>query len=304
MELTGPEVKDYIRPFMVRPEKKVQLKKYDTGWAHNEFLKNLGEEGAKGFLTDMLERDRTALAEAQELFFASRQYSMLILLQGMDTSGKDGTIRHVMSGVNPQGCAVHSFKVPSTEEHSHDFLWRYSRVLPERGMIGIFNRSYYEDVLAVRVHPERMEALPKKIGPGSSGFWEGRFKDINAFEKHLRRNGTIILKFFLHISKDEQKRRLLDRLDHKEKYWKFSAADLAERKYWGQYMKTYEGMLSATSMDYAPWFVVPADYKWVARTFVAEVVRSTIEGLNLNYPKVTDEEVSQLMAAKKELLGK
>jgi polyphosphate kinase 2 (PPK2 family) len=170
-------------------------------------------------------------------------------------------------------------------------------------MIGIFNRSYYEDVLAVRVHPERMEALPKKIGPGSPGFWEGRFKDINAFEKHLRRNGTIILKFFLHISKEEQKRRLLDRLDHKEKYWKFSAADLAERKYWGQYMKTYEGMLSATSTDYAPWFVVPADYKWVARTFVAEVVRSTIEGLNLSYPKVTDDQVSQLMAAKKELLG-
>ncbi|WP_321505466.1 polyphosphate kinase 2 family protein [uncultured Methanoregula sp.] len=303
MELTGPEVKDYIRPFLVKPGKKVQLKKYDTGWAHNEFLKKLGEEGAKGLLTQMLERDRVALAEAQELFFASRQYSLLIILQGMDTSGKDGTIRHVMSGVNPQGCAVNSFKVPSSEDHAHDFLWRYFRLLPERGMIGIFNRSYYEDVLAVRVHPERMEALPKKIGPGSSGFWEGRFKDINAFEKHLRRNGTIILKFFLNISKEEQKRRLLDRLEHKEKYWKFSAADLAERQYWEDYMKAYGEMLSATSTDSSPWFIVPADYKWVARTVVAEAITSTIGGLSLAYPEVTDDQFSQLMAAKKELLG-
>jgi PPK2 family polyphosphate:nucleotide phosphotransferase len=301
MELTEPEVKEYIRPFMVKTGKKVQLKKYETGWAHNEFLKNLGEDRAKGVLTEMLGKDREALAEVQELFVASRQYSLLIILQGMDTSGKDGTIRHVMSGVNPQGCAVHSFKVPSSNEHAHNFLWRYSRALPERGMIGIFNRSYYEDVLVIRVHPERMENLPKKIGPGAEGFWDARYKDINAFEKHLARNGTIILKFFLHISKAEQKKRLLSRLDHPEKYWKFSPDDLSERRFWNQYTEAYEAMLSQTSAEYAPWFIVPADYKWVARTFVAEVITSTIAGLRLTYPEVSDERREQISTARREL---
>ena len=301
MKLKGPKTKEYLREFAVEPGKKVQLKKYETGWAHNDFLKNLGESGAKDVLREMLDKDRSALARAQELFAASQQYGMLIILQGMDTSGKDGTIRHVMSGVNPQGCAVHSFKVPSSEDHSHDFLWRYTKVLPERGMIGIFNRSYYEDVLVVRVHPERMESLPGKIGPDAPGFWDGRFKDINAFEKHLVRNGTVVLKFFLNISKDEQKHRLLDRLDHKEKYWKFSVSDIAEREYWDQYMKAYENLLSATSTEYAPWFIVPADYKWVARTFVAEVVTAAVSGLNLRYPKVTKEQEEHLMEARTRL---
>ena len=168
-------------------------------------------------------------------------------------------------------------------------------------MIGIFNRSYYEDVLVVRVHPERMESLPGKIGPDAPGFWDGRFKDINAFEKHLVRNGTVVLKFFLNISKDEQKHRLLDRLDHKEKYWKFSVSDIAEREYWDQYMKAYENLLSATSTEYAPWFIVPADYKWVARTFVAEVVTAAVSGLNLRYPKVTKEQEEHLMEARTRL---
>ena len=219
----------------------------------------------------------------------------------MDTAGKDGTIRHVMSGVNPQGCDVHSFKVPGPEDHAHDFLWRYERVLPERGMIGIFNRSYYEDVLVVHVHPERMEELPKAIGPDTDGFWDGRYKDINAFEKHLVRNGTIVLKFFLHISKDEQKKRLLDRLNHKEKYWKFSVSDIAERQYWDEYQVAYEEMLGATSTKYAPWFVVPADHKWMARTVVAETITSAIEGLNLSYPTFSREQIKHLMDAKKEL---
>lgn len=301
MELKGPKVKNVLKKFIVEPEKRMRLDKYDTGWVQNESLKTIGEEKAKSVLEEMLEKDRAKLAAAQELLVASRQYAILLILQGMDTAGKDGTIRHVMSGVNPQGCAVHGFKVPSSEEHSHNFLWRYSKVLPERGMIGIFNRSYYEDVLVVRVHPNVMETLPKKVGPGSGGFWNGRYRDINAFEKHLVRNGTVILKFFLNISKDEQKRRLLDRLDHKEKYWKFSVADLAERQYWGKYMNAYEEMLSATSTEYAPWFVVPADYKWMARTFVAEAVTSAIDGLNLSYPKVSDEQMKELMDAKMKL---
>jgi len=301
MEIKGPKVKDYIKKFKVVPGKKVQLKKFDSGWVQNKTLKSMNEEEAQELLGKMLEKDRTDLAEAQELLAASHEKGILIVLQGMDTAGKDGTIRHVMAGVNPQGCEVHGFKVPSAEEHAHDFLWRYYKVLPERGTIGIFNRSYYEDVLVVRVHPERMEALPEKLGPDAKGFWEGRYKDINAFEKHLARNGTVVLKFFLHISKDEQKNRLLDRLKNKDKYWKFSTADLAEREFWDQYVESYEEMLSATSTDYAPWFIVPADYKWVARTFVAEVIISAIDGLKLSYPKVSDEQIKQLMAAKKKL---
>jgi PPK2 family polyphosphate:nucleotide phosphotransferase len=301
MEIKGPKVKDYVKKFMVEPQKKVQLKKYDSGWVQDKTLKNMGEDKAQELLLEMLEKDRASLAEAQELLAASHENGILIVLQGMDTAGKDGTIRNVMAGVNPQGCEVHGFKVPSAEEHAHDFLWRYYKVLPERGTIGIFNRSYYEDVLVVRVHPERMEALPEKLGPDAKGFWEGRYKDINAFEKHLARNGTVVLKFFLHISKDEQKNRLLDRLKNKDKYWKFSTADLAEREFWDQYVESYEEMLSATSTDYAPWFIVPADYKWVARTFVAEVIISAIDGLKLSYPKVSDEQIKQLMAAKKKL---
>ena len=301
MEIKGPKVKDYVKKFMVEPQKKVQLKKYDSGWVQDKTLKNMGEDKAQALLLEMLEKDRASLAEAQELLAASHENGILIVLQGMDTAGKDGTIRHVMAGVNPQECEVHGFKVPSAEEHAHDFLWRYYKVLPERGTIGIFNRSYYEDVLVVRVHPERMEALPEKLGPDAKGFWEGRYKDINAFEKHLARNGTVVLKFFLHISKDEQKNRLLDRLKNKDKYWKFSTADLAEREFWDQYVESYEEMLSATSTDYAPWFIVPADYKWVARTFVAEVIISAIDGLKLSYPKVSDEQIKQLMAAKKKL---
>ena len=301
MDIKGPQLKKYLNKFVVEPEKKVRLKNYDPGWAQNDTLKQMSEDAAQGLLEKMLVKDRAQLDEVQALLAASHQHSVLIVLQGMDTAGKDGTIRHVMSGVNPQGCEVHGFKVPSAEEHAHDFLWRYYKVLPERGMIGIFNRSYYEDVLVVRVHPERMEELPKKLGPDSGGFWSGRYKDINAFEKHLVQNGTIILKFFLHISKDEQKRRLLARLEDKEKYWKFSTADLAEREYWNKYVGAYEEMLSATSTEYAPWFIVPADYKWVARTLVAEVITSTISGLKLSYPKVSDEQVKALMDAKQKL---
>jgi PPK2 family polyphosphate:nucleotide phosphotransferase len=301
MDLKGPKIKDYMKRVIVEPEKKVNLAKYDTGWAQTEELKDLGEKKAQEKLVRMLEESRITLEKSQDILWSDRSYGILIVLQGMDTAGKDGTIRHVMSGVNPQGCSVNGFKVPSAEEHSHDFLWRYYKVLPQRGEIGIFNRSYYEDVLVVKVHPERLEILPKDLGAENDGFWKGRYKDITAFEKHLVRNGVVVLKFFLHISKDEQKRRLLDRLEHKDKYWKFSVADLAERQYWDDYMEAYEEMLSATSTDYAPWFIVPADFKWVARTFVAEVLVSAIEGLNLSYPKVNEETVKQLMEAKAKL---
>lgn len=301
MELKGPKVKDYIAKFIVEPGKSVRLKDFETGWAENEQMKKIGEDKSKDILVEMLEKDRSALAAVQDLLWSSRTHAVLIVLQGMDTAGKDGTIRHVMSGVNPQGCSVHGFKVPSAQEHNHNFLWRYSNVLPERGEIGIFNRSYYEDVLVTKVHPNILSDFPKDIGTNVDGFWKGRYKDINAFEKHLIRNGTLILKFFLHISKDEQKRRLLDRLEHKEKYWKFSVADLAERQFWDDYTKAYEDMLEATSTDIAPWFIIPGDYKWVARTVVAEVVVTAIKGLNLSYPSVSDDDIKRLMEAKKKL---
>ena len=301
MDLKGPKLKDYMKKAVVVPGKKIKLSEIDTGWAQTERLKELGEKKAEKKLIKMLEESRLALADTQEVLWSDRGYSILIILQGMDTAGKDGTIRHVMSGVNPQGCRVHGFKVPSTEEHSHDFLWRYTLDLPQRGEIGIFNRSYYEDVLVVKVHPDRLEDLPERYGPCEKGFWEGRYRDINSFEEHLVRNGTLILKFFLHISKKEQKQRLLDRLEHKDKYWKFSLGDLAERQVWDQYEKAYEEMLIATSTDYAPWFVVPSDYKWVARTFVADTIVSAIEGLKLTYPKLDEKQVKSLMEAKKQL---
>ena len=301
MELKAPNVKSYLKKFIVEPGSKVRLKNYDTGWVRHASFRDMSDGEVKDVLEVRLEKDRSALSGIQNIFAASHEYALLVILQGMDTAGKDGTIRHVMSGVNPQVCEVHSFRVPGPEDHLHDFLWRYGKVLPGRGMIGIFNRSYYEDVLVVRVHPERMEELPGAIGPASGSFWEGRYKDINAFEKHLVRNGTVVLKFFLNISKDEQKRRLLNRLGHEEKYWKFSVSDIAERQCWEQYMNAYEEMLGATSTRHALWFIVPADYKWMARTFVADAVTSAMKGLHLSYPEIPDEQMRHLMEAKKEL---
>jgi PPK2 family polyphosphate:nucleotide phosphotransferase len=215
----------------------------------------------------------------------------LIVLQAMDAAGKDGTIKHVMSGVNPQGCQVFSFKKPSAEDLDHNFLWRYTKCLPERGRIGIFNRSYYEDVLVVKVHPELIgRQIPREKEKVGKKFWEERYEDINAFERHLVRNGTTILKFFLNVSKSEQKRRFLERLERPEKNWKFSSADLAERGFWGQYMDAYEDAISATSTEWAPWHVVPADHKWVTRAVVADVIASAIRGLGLKAPEVTGEQ--------------
>jgi len=244
------------------------------------------------------------LTVAQQLFWANDTHALLIVLQAMDAAGKDGTIRHVMSGVNPQGCTVAAFKQPSAEELSHDFLWRSSIVLPARGMIGIFNRSYYEEVLVARVHPELVargkEASEQPVG---EQLWNDRYEDINAFEHHLDRNGTRIVKIFLHVSRDQQKKRFLRRLDDADKAWKFSADDLAERSHWDEYETAYEQALSATSTAWAPWFVVPADHKYALRALVGGIIVDAIDGMNLQLPPVTPGERDTLVRARAELLS-
>jgi PPK2 family polyphosphate:nucleotide phosphotransferase len=290
-----------IRLLKVAPGDKVRLKQRDTGWAQTAELKELGKDVVKGRAETILAENVAHLADAQELLYANDVYAVLVILQAMDAAGKDGTIKHVMSGVNPQGCQVFSFKQPSDEELDHNFLWRYMKALPERGRIGIFNRSYYEEVLVVKVHPEL--CARQKLPPGKRGksFWQERYDDINHFERHLSRNGTIILKFFLHISQEEQKKRFLERLENPEKYWKFSASDVAERGFWKDYMEAFEEALSATSTDWAPWYVIPADHKWVARAVVADILSSTIQSLHLTYPEVTPERRQAIDAARAQL---
>lgn len=290
-----------IKLFQVAPGAKVRLKQRNPGWAQTAELKELGKDVIKGRAETVLAENLKQLAEAQELLYANDVYSVLVILQAIDAAGKDGTIKHVMSGVNPQGCQVFSFKKPSDEELDHNFLWRYMKALPERGRIGIFNRSYYEEVLVVKVHPELCER--QKLPPGKRGksFWQERYDDINDFERHLSRNGTLILKFFLHISKDEQKKRFLERLETPEKHWKFSAADLAERAFWKDYMEAFEEALSATSTEWAPWYIIPANHKWVARAAVAGILTSTIGSLHLTYPEVTPEQRQALEEARTQL---
>src|SRR5947207_223304 len=280
-----------IKQFIVASGSKVDLKKFSTDWTGTKEAKKLGKDKVKQRALKILEKNREELAQVQELIYASNTHSVLLIFQAMDAAGKDGTIKHVMSGVNPQGCEVYSFKKPSAEELDHNFLWRYMKCLPERGRIGIFNRSYYEDVLVVKVHPELIgRQLPREKEKVGKKFWEERYEDINAFERHLVRNGTVILKFFLHVSRDEQKKRFLERLNRPEKNWKFSPSDLAERGHWDQYMDAYEDALSATSTESAPWYVVPADHKWVTRAVVADIVTTAITELDLKYPEVTAEQ--------------
>lgn len=293
--------KKVLDRFRVVPGKKFRLKDHDPGWAQTEELKALGKDAVKERAKEVLDKNLEELAAAQQLLYADDRYAILIVLQAMDAAGKDGTIKHVMSGINPQGCQVYSFKQPSSEELDHDFLWRSAKSLPERGRIGIFNRSYYEDVLVTQVHPQILDKQRLPDGKRGKSFWEARYESINGFEQHLARNGTVILKFFLNVSKAEQKRRFLERLDNPEKNWKFSAADLAERAYWDQYMETYENVIAATSTDAAPWYVVPADYKWGARAVVADIITSTICGLDLKYPEVSDEQRKALKEARKKL---
>jgi PPK2 family polyphosphate:nucleotide phosphotransferase len=251
---------------------------------------------------EILDAHVKELAVQQELLYASNRYALLMIFQGMDAAGKDGAIAHVMSGVNPQGCHVASFKHPSAEELEHDFLWRATRYLPERGQIGIFNRSYYEEVLIVRVHPEILRAEgPADELKRDGGIWRDRYRSIVDLERHLVRNGTRIIKFFLHLSKDEQRKRFIKRIDEPEKNWKFSSADIEERQYWKQYMKAYEKCLSATSTDQAPWYVVPADDKHNARLIVSRIVLDTLQALRLSYPKSSARRRRELRSLRKQL---
>ncbi len=289
-----------IEKCRVPPDRRLRLRDYGTAWGR----RNPRSAYRKRELEAVLAEDLTRLSRAQELLYAANSWSVLLIFQAMDAAGKDSTIKHVMSGVNPQGCQVYSFKHPSTEELSHTYLWRTTKALPERGRIGIFNRSYYEDVLIVKVHPELLAAERIPRAEPSKSLWEARYDDINRFERHLVRNGTLILKFFLHVSKEEQRRRFLERIDEPEKHWKFSAHDVAERRYWKAYLKAYQDCLAATSTKWAPWYVIPADHKWVTRALVAHVVSHSIMRLGLKFPKITPEQRALIRKVRAELLRK
>jgi PPK2 family polyphosphate:nucleotide phosphotransferase len=254
-------------------------------------------EQVRAVLADGVER----LEDMQERLYADGRCAVLIVFQGMDAAGKDGVIKHVMAGINPQGCLVHSFKVPSAEELGHNFLWRIDKYLPERGRVGIFNRSHYEEVLAVRVHPDLLERQKLPSSVTKKNIWKDRFQDIRAFERHLTRNGTRVLKFHLRISKKEQRKRLLARLDEPEKRWKFSASDIAERGYWDDYMAAYEDMIRETSSDYAPWYVIPADHKHVAWVVVSAAIVEAIEALKPSFPKIGGQALKDLKKAERAL---
>ena len=282
------------RKFRVSEGEKVRLERWPT---RVRPVYRSGEEYRR-----LLDGHVSRLSDLQQLHYACNRHALLIIFQAMDAAGKDGAIRHVMSGVNPQGCQVFSFKHPSATELEHDFLWRTTRSLPERGRIGIFNRSYYEEVLIVRVHPEilRGEEIPDGRSGGKS-FWHHRYRSINDLERHLVRNGTRIIKFFLHISKEEQRKRLLDRIDNPQKNWKFSAADIEERKYWNAYMEAYGDCLSATSTNRAPWYVVPADDKDNARLIISQVILDAFESLGLSYPRAGRKRRQELLAMRRQL---
>jgi PPK2 family polyphosphate:nucleotide phosphotransferase len=280
----------FTKPFRVTEGATFRLKDYDP--ADTLGLKS------KEHAHEALERGIARLSELQEMLYAQDRWAILLILQAMDAAGKDSTVKHVMSGVNPQGCRVTSFKAPSSEDLEHDFLWRAARSLPERGTIGIFNRSYYEEVLVVRVHPEILarEKLPAPLF--TDNIWQERFKDINGYERYLSRNGIVVLKVFLHISKKEQEKRFLERLDEPEKNWKFSTTDVLERQHWNEYMRAYEEMIRNTSTESAPWYVVPADHKWFTHVVVAEAIVHALDKLNLSFPKVDAEKRKDLKKAR------
>ena len=281
------------KPYRIDHGKKFRLKDFDPGAT--------AQIRSKEHATELLGKSIAEMAELQDKLYAQDRWAVLLIFQAMDAAGKDGAIKHVMSGVNPQGCQVYSFKAPSSEDLNHDFLWRTSKCLPERGHIGIFNRSYYEEVLVVRVHSDilKNERLPD--GLVSKKMWEQRFDDIKNFERYLSNNGVVVRKFFLNLSKAEQKRRFLQRLETPEKNWKFSAADVRERECWDDYMTAYEEMIAATSSSRSPWYVIPADNKWYTRLVVAAAIVDTLQALKLGYPKVDPEKRKQLQAARAEL---
>jgi len=293
MKLTSSKL---VKPYRVKDGKDFRLKDYDPA--------QTGGVDSKDEAKQLLEEGVARLAELQDRLYAQDSWALLLIFQAMDAAGKDGAIKHVMSGVNPQGCQVFSFKAPSAEELDHDYLWRTMKCLPERGRIGIFNRSYYEEVLVVRVHPELLTAQHIPGSLVTKHIWNERYEDICAVERYLARNGVVILKFFLNLSKKEQKKRFLARLDQPEKNWKFSAADIHERSYWDDYMEAYEDMIRHTATDQAPWHVIPADNKWFTRIAVASAIVDALEGLDLSYPKVSDAKKKELADARKLLESK
>jgi len=272
------------------------LSDHDTAWSGTQDIQKLGEKKLKKKAKKILKDNLKELSEAQELLYATGKKSILLIFQAMDAAGKDGTIKHVMSGINPQGCQVFSFKKPSSEELAHNFLWRYTTRMPELGRIGIFNRSYYEEVLVLKVNP----GLLKNSNPDNI-FWDGRYKDLNNLEKHLTQNGTVVLKFFLNVSKDEQRNRFLERLNDSEKHWKFSDSDLVERAKWDDYQNAFEDAINATATGWAPWYVIPADNKWIMRTIVSTIVTESISSLKLEPPKVSSKKKRLLDDARKQL---
>jgi PPK2 family polyphosphate:nucleotide phosphotransferase len=281
--------------FCVTDGKKFRLKDFDPADTNGFRSKKAAES--------MLERIGPIVAEMQERLYAQDVWALLLIFQGMDAAGKDGSIKHVMSGVNPQGCDVHAFKTPSSEELDHDFLWREHKVMPSRGKIGIFNRSYYEEVLVVRVHPQLLKAekLPDELI--TKHIWEDRYEDINAFEKFLTRNGVVIRKFFLHISKQEQKKRFLERLEDPKKNWKFSMDDIKERKFWDDYQDAYQDVVQNTATKRAPWYVIPADNKWYARLVIASAIIEALNGLDLQFPDVDKQKKKELQEIREALLA-
>jgi PPK2 family polyphosphate:nucleotide phosphotransferase len=289
--------KKFSKQYRVTSDKKFKLKDFatlaseDTGKAGNRFSQQSLQLGVQ------------LIAEMQDKMYAGNNWSLLLIFQAMDAAGKDSAIKHVMSGINPQGCEVTAFKAPSAEELDHDFLWRCSKKIPERGRIGIFNRSYYEEVLVVRVHEEILKAqkLPDKLITES--IWDDRLNDIHNYESYLNRNGILVVKIFLHVSKKEQKKRFLERIDKPEKNWKFSAGDLVERKYWKQYMAAYEDMIKKTASDKSPWYVVPADNKSFARMVIASAILTAMDSMKLAYPKISDEQLAELQRLKEELVA-
>jgi PPK2 family polyphosphate:nucleotide phosphotransferase len=289
---------ELAKPFRITKGKDFRLKDVDPGDTL-DFTKEADKARSK----ELLASGVTALAELQDKLYAQDKWAVLLIFQAMDAAGKDGAIKHVMSGINPQGCQVYSFKSPSAEDLDHDYLWRCMKCLPNRGHIGIFNRSYYEEVLVVRVHPEflaKAKLPPKLVG---KNIWEERYEDMRNFEQYLARNGIIVRKFFLHVSKKEQKQRFLDRIDDLQKNWKFSSNDASERDYWDDYMEAYEEMIQGTATKESPWYVVPADNKWFTRVVVASAVIETLDSLDLAYPDVDQSKLKELTAAKKKLLS-
>jgi PPK2 family polyphosphate:nucleotide phosphotransferase len=295
--------KDIERLCEVRPGRRVRIRDFDPGWTGGSETRGMSKQERIEFAKTVLGENLAELFDAQDRLWADDRYSVLVVLQALDAAGKDGIIKHVMSGLNPQGCQVHSFKRPSDEELDHNFLWRYARALPSRGAIGIFNRSYYEEVLVVRVHPEILERQKLPDGKRGQPFWDKRYDDINRFERHLARNGTLLVKILLHVSKGEQKRRFLERLEDPKKHWKFSAADLHERAFWSSYQDAFEEMLNRTSTKWAPWMVIPADHKWIARALVSTILTHRIKSLGVRRPTVSPEQKRQLARARRRLLA-